>query len=197
MAVLSLTWESPYLVRPSLLLRRPPEDLYSIIYPSETHVKHKSREISICPIVLCRRCSNYISILDLTSGFNWLGKNNCKTRRETLKFWDFVRLISEVWRYFTKLGLKMSFGRISLVAPHTSRIQHQGWLCLRPANGRRRYFITTSLVGWVSAKNEPCNLEWASWYDKEQMCTMYSVNLSWLWHTHNPQPAWKQILIYY
>ena len=52
MAVLSLTWESPYLVRPSLLLRRPPEDLYSIIYPSETHVKHKSREISICPIVL-------------------------------------------------------------------------------------------------------------------------------------------------
>ena len=30
----------------------------------------------------CRRCSNYIFILDLTPGFNGLGKNNCKTRRE-------------------------------------------------------------------------------------------------------------------
>ena len=45
----------------------------------------------------CR--SNYVFILDFTPGFNELGKDNCKTRRETFKFWDLVRLILEVWRY--------------------------------------------------------------------------------------------------
>ena len=34
--------------------------------------------------IACRRCSNYIFILDLTHGFNVLGKDHCKTRRETL-----------------------------------------------------------------------------------------------------------------
>ena len=29
-----------------------------------------------------------------------LGKDNCKTRRETFMFWDSVRLILENWRYF-------------------------------------------------------------------------------------------------
>ena len=27
----------------------------------------------------------------------------------------------------------------------------QGWLGLRPANERRRYFVTTSLIGWAQA----------------------------------------------
>ena len=31
-------------------------------------------------------------------GFNGLGKDNCKTRRETFLFWDWVRLILENWR---------------------------------------------------------------------------------------------------
>ena len=35
--------------------------------------------------IACRRCLNYIFILDLIHGFNRLGKNNCKTGRETLK----------------------------------------------------------------------------------------------------------------
>ena len=43
--------------------------------------------------IACRRCSNYIFILDLTHGFNRLGKDNCKTGRESLKFWNLVRLI--------------------------------------------------------------------------------------------------------
>ena len=34
----------------------------------------------------CRRCSNYIFILDLTPGFNALGKDNCKMRREIFEF---------------------------------------------------------------------------------------------------------------
>ena len=36
--------------------------------------------------IACRRCSNYIFILDSTSGFNGLGKDNCKARRETFHF---------------------------------------------------------------------------------------------------------------
>ena len=43
----------------------------------------------------CRRCSNYIFILDLTPGFIGLGKDNCKTRWETFKFGDLVHLILE------------------------------------------------------------------------------------------------------
>ena len=34
-----------------------------------------------------------LNILD----FNGLGKDNCKTRQESLKFWDLVRLILDVW----------------------------------------------------------------------------------------------------
>ena len=45
--------------------------------------------------IACRRCSNYIFILDLTRGFNGLGKDNCKTRQGTFKFGDLVRLILE------------------------------------------------------------------------------------------------------
>ena len=49
--------------------------------------------------IACRRCSNYIFILNLTPGFNGLGNDNCKTGRETFMFWDWVRLILENWRY--------------------------------------------------------------------------------------------------
>ena len=43
--------------------------------------------------ITCRRCSNYIFILDLTPGFNGLGKDNCKTKWETFGFCDLVCLI--------------------------------------------------------------------------------------------------------
>ena len=38
-------------------------------------------------------------ILDFTPGFIGLGKDNCKTRRETFKFGDLVHLISEILRH--------------------------------------------------------------------------------------------------
>ena len=47
----------------------------------------------------CRCCSNYIFILDLTPGFNIMHKDNCKTRWETFKLEDLVRLILEIWWY--------------------------------------------------------------------------------------------------
>ena len=48
--------------------------------------------------IACRRCSNYIFILDLTPGFIGLDKDNCKMRRETFKFGDLVHLILETLR---------------------------------------------------------------------------------------------------
>ena len=45
--------------------------------------------------ITCLSCSNYILILDLTPGFNGLGKDNCKARWEKCKFWDLVSLILE------------------------------------------------------------------------------------------------------
>ena len=29
-------------------------------------------------------------------------------------------------------------------------------LCLHPANERRRYIVTSSLIGWVHTQNDPC-----------------------------------------
>ena len=45
------------------------------------------------------------SFLDLTTGFLRLKKVNCKKRRETFKFLDLVRLILDIWRYFTYMWL--------------------------------------------------------------------------------------------
>ena len=45
-------------------------------------------------------CSNYIFIIDSTPSSNGLGKDDCKTRWETLKFGDLMQLILEVWWYY-------------------------------------------------------------------------------------------------
>ena len=70
-------------------------DLSIYTHDSETLVKKN--------IVACRRCSNYIFILDLTPGFNGWGKDDCKRRRKSFKFGDLVRLILEISRYVTQL----------------------------------------------------------------------------------------------
>ena len=48
--------------------------------------------------------SNYISIFDLTPGFNVLGKDICKTRRETFPFCNLVYYILEFWQYDSVLS---------------------------------------------------------------------------------------------
>ena len=54
--------------------------------------------------IACRHCSNYIFIIALTHGFNMLHKGNCKTRRETFKFGDLVRLILDtLWYALTEI----------------------------------------------------------------------------------------------
>ena len=50
--------------------------------------------------IACRHCSKYIFLLDLTPGFNGMGKYNCKTKRETFELLDLVCLMIEVWQWF-------------------------------------------------------------------------------------------------
>ena len=54
--------------------------------------------------VACRRCSNYIFILDLAFSFIGLDKNNYKTRRATFEFGDLVRPILDIFRYIASLS---------------------------------------------------------------------------------------------
>ena len=63
-------------------------------------VRHAGQSLKCSWSTVCRRCSNYIFILDLTRGFNPLGKDNCKTGLEIFKFRNLVRLILAVWWYF-------------------------------------------------------------------------------------------------
>ena len=64
--------------------------------------------------IACRRCSNNIFILNLTPGFNGLGKDNYKMRREAFKFWDLVCLILETLRYIHCVVFKVHSIEISL-----------------------------------------------------------------------------------
>ena len=53
----------------------------------------------------CRRCSNYIFILDLTPGFTRLGEDNCKTRWESFKCMYLVHLILESLRFVDSVAI--------------------------------------------------------------------------------------------
>ena len=88
--------------------------------------------------IACRRCSNYIFILDLKPGFKGLGKDDFKTRWESFQFWDLVRLILETLRYIVFMNTfvhrntaslgsvdscKVSIGNISICHFHSLRYQ--------------------------------------------------------------------------
>ena len=56
-----------------------------------SNIRHLSWQLNCWSLrcswsIACRRCSNYIFILNLTPGFNGLGKDDCKTRWESFKF---------------------------------------------------------------------------------------------------------------
>ena len=72
------------------------------------------------------------SFSTLTPGFNGLGKDNYKMRRETFKFWDLVRLILETLRYYTVLAILFRFlflwRELPLLAPtHVSQEELFEW----------------------------------------------------------------------
>ena len=89
----------------------------------------------------CRRCSNYIFTINLTPGFNIMGKDNCKTRPEIFMFGDCVRLILENWRY------------IKYVSTHTMAGIILG---MGLTNERCLCSVTSCLIGWAHTRNAPC-----------------------------------------
>ena len=71
------------------------------MYCQTSNIRHLSGQNSCWLLrcswsIACWHCSNYIFIIYLTPGFNGLGKDNCKTRWETFKFWYLVHLILEI-----------------------------------------------------------------------------------------------------
>ena len=65
-----------------------------------------------------------------------------------------------------------------------SRTVHIEWnsgiiLCMRPANGRRRYNVTPSLIGWVHTQNDPGNWSSQSHYRNTEMSSSHLLTL---WH---------------
>ena len=54
----------------------------SLLYKSHFSRQLKCWSLRCSWSIACRRCSNYIFILSLTPGFNGLGKDNYKMRRE-------------------------------------------------------------------------------------------------------------------
>ena len=93
---------------PWLLLLAQQSACYSFrvdVIPRDTHYRQTSNiskqyncwSLRSTWSIACRCCSNYIFILDLTSSFSGLGRDNYITRWETFKFWDLVPLVIEVY----------------------------------------------------------------------------------------------------
>ena len=101
--------------------------IYIYIYRQVSNIRRNfSRQLNCWSLrcswsIACRRCSNYIFILNLTPGFNGLGKDNYKMRREAFKFWDLVRLKLETLRYIyqpPKVELQNTLGKLFMDELH-------------------------------------------------------------------------------
>ena len=72
------------------------------------YIVDHSDVVGATPVGANKSYSDYILILDLTPGFDGLsGKDKCKMRQETFKFWDLVRLILETRLYTVKYQVKL------------------------------------------------------------------------------------------
>ena len=49
------------------------------------------------------------------------------------------------------IGFIVFYGLLTIITPYDTQCTPGLILGLRPANERRRYFVTTSLIGWVQA----------------------------------------------
>ena len=141
---------------------------------------HFSRQLNCWSLrcswcIACRRCFNYVFIFHLTLGFNILCKDNCKPRRETFKFWDLVLLILEILRYSCYCCIFhccIRKGESGLI------------LNLHPANESPYYFVTTSLIGWVQASNQP-------WDEQNQDSSITDEHSVELWCHKKETPGMK------
>ena len=102
---------------------------------------HVIKEIKI---FACRRCFNYIFILDLTPSFNKLRKDKCKMKWDTYTFWNLVRLILEIWRHIPWVQNSKSQCNVSVYI----------W-SMATATGQRS-FVHKSYVFSILQRSYPC-----------------------------------------
>ena len=95
-------------------------------------MQYNCRSLRCSWSIACRRCSNYIFILDLTSGFKGFGKDSRKRARGSFKCWDLVRLILETWRYTVSWNVcnaERSTNNAPLTCTHSHQRPSIDWLC--------------------------------------------------------------------
>ena len=131
--------------------------------PSSLSYKtHYSRKLNCWSLrcswsIACQHCSNYIFILHWTLGFIILPKDNCKSRWETFKSRDLVKLILVILRYLTVVHI------ISLVT-YCIHYEHYLfqitiWINMHPMHGIN--LSTPVSFAWYSPPTHspfPCDL---------------------------------------
>ena len=124
---------------------------------------------SVCYyIMLCMKWQPFdVSVSDRTAANSWSfinASNLCVQIPKCQNFWT-VRCLAGSWSVswllcFSRIGsinvlsLAMESGvkqSLLIVAAVTGFI-----LCMHPGNERRRYNVTSSLIGWAHAQNETC-----------------------------------------
>ena len=105
--------------------------------------------------IACWHCSNYIFILDLTHGFYIVNKGNCKTRRETFKFWDSVQLILEFWQYVERWSLLRPSISQSLGHHLLKVLSHNNGLNEQLSNGKKNVRWWNNCIRWLSSGLKP------------------------------------------
>ena len=77
------------------------------------------------------------------------------TRRCALKF------LHDLWFFFVIVNMEDFFVWSDIVELlmmwFIFELTYSGIiLCMRPANGRQRYIVTSSVIGWAHTQNDPC-----------------------------------------
>ena len=74
--------------------------------------------------------------------------------------WSQIQGACYHWRMLTEFEKKLGLGYIGYYIMDFSLLYWCLWvmiiLCMRPANERRRYNVTSSLIGWPHTQNDPC-----------------------------------------
>ena len=136
--------------------------------------------------ITCRRCSNNIFIVDLTPDFNGLGRDNWKTKREPLKFWDLLCHIfysnfektfePDVFNVSCQTAFQWSY-RNSLMT-----CNHRVW-CLQATNHYLVQYWTKPHKHHIGGLVQDCSISIANTLEILQSCIkpwIWSQTLSWL-----------------
>ena len=123
----------------------------------------------------CRWNVDQIFILYLTPGFNRLGKDECKTRRESFKFWDLVCLILEILWYLAEdlLTFNGTLYQQPSWEPFLYKMPSYQYIPLK--SDGHLIFINGNAHAW----NNSLNIEREPWRPSQ-----YKDNLSWCGYFH-------------